>query len=91
MLNFDRTVEILKLRRDFFNSYILSEKSAYDFSAIEEKIVRRFNKLVSDSKTEVEDTFKSYNNDPASKVNLLMNVFRIMKEKKCKLIPKDEL
>ncbi len=44
---------------------------------------------MSDSKTEVEDTFKDYNNDPASKVNLLMNIFKIMKEKKFKMISKD--
>lgn len=46
---------------------------------------------MNDSKNEVEDTFKDYNNDPASKVNLLMNVFKIMKEKKFKMISKEHL
>jgi hypothetical protein len=53
--------------------------------------LRRFKILVNESKNEVEDTFKDYNNDPASKVNLLMNTFKIMKEKKFKVIAKDEL
>jgi frataxin-like iron-binding protein CyaY len=54
-------------------------------------LLKRFRKLIEDSKSEIEDTFKDYNNDPASKVNLLMNVFKIMKEKKFKMIAKDEI
>jgi hypothetical protein len=41
--------------------------------------MKRFKKLVEDSKSEIEDTFKDYNSDPASKVNLLMNVFKVIK------------
>lgn len=46
-----------------------------------------FNILVTDSKNEVKDTFKDYNNPIAYKINLLMNMLTIMQEQKMKLIP----
>ena len=75
----DRNFEILKQRHEFFNTFILNPKNSYDYSVISGNLLKRFKKLVEDSKNEIEDTFKDYNNDPASKVNLLMNVFKIMK------------
>jgi hypothetical protein len=44
-----------------------------------------------DAKMEIEEAFKDLNNDPTSKVNLLMNILRIMKEKKFKMIAHREL
>jgi hypothetical protein len=48
-----------------------------------------FNALVRDSKNEVEDTFKDYNNQPAYKINLIIDMLKVMRDKKMKLIPKD--
>lgn len=75
----DRTFEILKQRHEFFNKFILNKKNSYEFSTISHNLFKRFKQLVNDSKSEIEDTFKDYNNDPASKVNLMMNVLKIMK------------
>lgn len=44
-----------------------------------------------DARTEIEETFKDKNNEPASKINLIMNILRIMKEKKFKLMDINEL
>jgi hypothetical protein len=46
---------------------------------------------VSDSKNEVEETFKDYNSDPSSKVNQLLNICKIINNKNFKMIPKNEL
>ena len=48
-----------------------------------------FNTLVADSKNEVEDTFKDLNNPPAYKINLIIDMLKIMRDKKMKLIHKD--
>jgi|LakMenEpi03Aug12_release.lakeMendotaPanAssembly.Ray.scaffolds.fasta_scaffold279742_3 hypothetical protein len=48
-----------------------------------------FNTLVLDSKNEVEDTFKDYNNQPAYKINLIIDILKIMRDKKMKLIPRE--
>jgi hypothetical protein len=48
-----------------------------------------FEALVRDSKNEVEDTFKDYNNQPAYKINLIIDILKIMRDKKMKLIPRE--
>ena len=48
-----------------------------------------FNVLVADSKNEVEDTFKDLNNPPAFKINLIIDMLKVMRDKKMKLIHKD--
>lgn len=48
-----------------------------------------FNTLVADSKNQVDDTFKDVNNPPAYKINLIIDMLKIMRDKKMKLIHKD--
>lgn len=44
-----------------------------------------------EAKVEIEEAFNNLGGDPVTKINLLVNVLRIMKEKKLKLIADDEL
>lgn len=48
-----------------------------------------FNELVESSKNEVNEIFKDYNNPPAQKINLMIDMLKIIREKKMKIIPKE--
>lgn len=75
----------------FFNQYILNENEAYDFNTISSGFPRKLKRFIEEAKVEIEDAFKNLGGDPVTKINLLLNVLRVMKEKKLKLIPDDEL
>ena len=72
-----------------FNKYILKEGKGYSSKKIYDRFNQMFNILVADSKNEVEDTFKDLNNPPAFKINLIIDMLKVMRDKKMKLIHKD--
>lgn len=82
-------MDILQEREELFNKYILEEKNRYSASKIFKRFSDMFNILLSESKAEIEDTFKDYNNPPAYKINLMIDMLKIMRDKKLKLIQKD--
>jgi hypothetical protein len=85
----DTILEILQAKEELFNNYILGAKNKYSASTIYSRFGQMFNALVLDSKNEVEDIFRDYNNQPAYKINLIIDMLKIMRDKKMKLIPMD--
>jgi hypothetical protein len=85
----DTILEILQAKEELFNNYILGTKNKYSASKIYSRFGQMFEALVRDSKNEVEDTFKDYNNQPAYKINLIIDILKIMRDKKMKLIPRE--
>ena len=88
-VNADNMLEILQAREEVFNKYILSKGKEYSSIKISARLNQMFNTLVADSKNQVNETFKDVNNPPAYKINLMIDMLKIMLDKKLKFVHKD--